>query len=148
MEKTKIKYEESDSIYCGIIQGDGNELDDTIKRLPIVVEKNKRWPWLAALFNQNVYRCTAVMLSRSIAIVAAHCLDQTETLSDIRLELYNRKSKLNFFFSINSFLVLLGFHVKLLVILKIFLDLLYVPEKVLQMSLATSEVVQVFGGFL
>lgn len=99
VQKTKSKYQDSDSIYCGYIQGEPNGIDETIKRLPIVVEKNQRWPWVAALFNQNVYQCTAIMLSRSIAIAAAHCLDQSSsslpspTPSSVTLELYNRRSK-------------------------------------------------------
>lgn len=84
-EKVISTYRDENFLSCGQVYGVNDTTNFDIN-LPIVIQKRQRWPWMAALYVHNVYQCTAALVSRSIAVLAAQCFDAKPRVSDVRLE--------------------------------------------------------------
>lgn len=52
-----------------------------------------QYPWIAALYINGNYACTANFISRTKAVTAAHCLDDNLDLNDIELYIFSNRSK-------------------------------------------------------
>lgn len=54
------------------------------------------FPWIASIYVLDEYTCTASLISKSIAIAAAHCFAENINYKSVKLGLYNKKSKLSY----------------------------------------------------
>lgn len=55
-----------------------------------------KWPWVTSMYVKGEHKCSATLITRSVAITAAHCLSPNgypARPEDIELILFNNKSK-------------------------------------------------------
>lgn len=58
-------------------------------------KKKIKWPWIAALYVDQDYVCTANFISRTRAVTAAHCLEGYPLEDDIKLRIFTDECKIS-----------------------------------------------------
>lgn len=54
----------------------------------------KNWPWIAAMYVDEDYVCTASFISRTRAVTAAHCFSDKLEANDIKLQIFTKECKI------------------------------------------------------